>query len=257
VPAGLALAPVRRDLVHRVIVWQAKGSRTTLYKGKSRGDVRGGGRKPWKQKGTGRARQGSTRSPLWVGGGVAHPPQHREWADALQKRVRRAGLAAALAAKLADGRVTVVHALELDAARAGAGEGAAGEGAAGEGAGDAGKAGDAGDAGKADGAGGAAASARTRDARAMLAAHGAWGRRVLFIDGGAVPRAFAAALANVPRASALPALGANVAAVVAAERLFLTPAALRALEARCPRLTPAGAAAGAAPGPAPPTAGGA
>ncbi len=109
--------PMRPDIVHRVIQWQEKRARTTAYKGLGRSEVRGGGRKPYKQKGTGRARAGSIRSPLWVGGGVAHPPKLKEWGHHLQKRVRRLGLMCALAGKYRDLRLTVVDALDVPAAK--------------------------------------------------------------------------------------------------------------------------------------------
>lgn len=102
---------VRPDLVHRVLVWQQKNARTTLYKAKDRAEVRGGGKKPWRQKGTGRARHGSTRSPLWRGGGKAHGPVFRDWGIRLNKRVRAAALRVALSAKVRDGRVVVVDAM--------------------------------------------------------------------------------------------------------------------------------------------------
>lgn len=109
--------PLRPDIVHRVIVWQEKNARTTLYKAKTRAEVRGGGRKPWKQKGTGRARAGSIRSPLWRGGGVAHAPVFRDWSISLNKKVRQLGLRVALAAKARDGRLVVVDALSLASPR--------------------------------------------------------------------------------------------------------------------------------------------
>jgi large subunit ribosomal protein L4 len=102
---------LRTDIVHRVVVWQQKNSRTTLYKAKNRAEVRGGGRKPWKQKGTGRARQGSIRSPIWVKGGKAHPAKLRDWSVELPKKMRALGLRVALAAKFADRRLTVVDSL--------------------------------------------------------------------------------------------------------------------------------------------------
>jgi large subunit ribosomal protein L4 len=109
--------PLRRDIIHRVIQWQEKNARDTAYKGKGRSEVQGGGRKPWRQKGTGRARAGSIRSPIWVGGGVAHPPKIKEWGHFLQKRVRRFGLRCALAAKYRDLRLTVVDALTVPEAK--------------------------------------------------------------------------------------------------------------------------------------------
>jgi len=106
--------PVRTDIVHRNVVWQQQAERTTLYKGKSRWEVRGGGRKPYKQKGTGRARAGSIRSPLWKGGGVAHPPKLKSWGTRLQKRVRRLGMRVLLASKYRDRRLVVVDSLSLE-----------------------------------------------------------------------------------------------------------------------------------------------
>lgn len=100
--------PIREDIVHRVIVWQEKNARTTLYKAKGIDEVSGGGKKPWKQKGTGRARHGSTRSNLWVGGGTSHGPVLRDWSIRLQKKVRRLGMRSALAAKYKDCRLIVV-----------------------------------------------------------------------------------------------------------------------------------------------------
>lgn len=113
---------VRPDLVHRVLVWQQKNDRTTLYKAKDRAEVRGGGKKPWRQKGTGRARHGSTRSPLWRGGGKAHGPVFRDWGIRLNKRVRAAALRVALSAKVRDGRVVVVDAMPDFPAAAAPGE---------------------------------------------------------------------------------------------------------------------------------------
>ena len=107
------LTEIRKDIIHRVIVWQEHLNRKTLYKGKNRGEVRGGGRKPWRQKGTGRARQASIRSPLWEGGGVAHPPKLREWDTGLQKKVRRLGMRIALAAKFLDRRIIIVDKLDI------------------------------------------------------------------------------------------------------------------------------------------------
>ncbi len=112
-------APTRPDIVHRMVVWLDKNARHTQYKGKRRGEVRGGGRKPWRQKGTGRARQASIRSPLWKGGGVAHPPKLRDWGIDLPVKVRRLAVRSVLATKFRDGRILVVENLRLaDAALA-------------------------------------------------------------------------------------------------------------------------------------------
>ena len=87
-------------LIHQAVVSQLAGRRTGTHASKKRGAVAGGGRKPWKQKGTGRARQGSTRSPHWKGGGVVFGPQVRSHETPMPKRMRRAALLGALAAKV-------------------------------------------------------------------------------------------------------------------------------------------------------------
>src|SRR5690554_843851 len=91
VPGGLLNVTPRRDVLHAVVVWQLANRRAYNAHTKTRSEVRGGGRKPWKQKGTGRARQGSRRAVQWVGGGVAHGPRHREVRHDLPKQVRRLG----------------------------------------------------------------------------------------------------------------------------------------------------------------------
>ena len=80
-----------QDIVHRVVVWQRANWRQGTVKVKTRSEVRGGGRKPWQQKGTGRARAGSIRSPLWRGGGKAHGPRPKDWSQSLNSKVRRLG----------------------------------------------------------------------------------------------------------------------------------------------------------------------
>jgi len=81
---------------------------------KTRGEVRGGGRKPWRQKGTGRARQGSTRSPQWVGGGVVFAPKPRDYSYKLPKKIKRLALKSALSSKVQDNEIIVVDSLVLD-----------------------------------------------------------------------------------------------------------------------------------------------
>ena len=88
--------PVRRDILHQVVRWQRAKKQQGTHKTKTRAEVRGGGRKPWRQKGTGRARQGSIRAPHWRGGGKAHGPVPRSHAHSLNKKVRRLGLKCAL-----------------------------------------------------------------------------------------------------------------------------------------------------------------
>lgn len=106
--------PVNVPLMHQVVVAGLAGIRSGSHSTKTRGDVSGGGRKPWRQKGTGRARQGSIRSPQWTGGGVAHGPHPRDHAMRLNKKMRRGALRSALSDALASGKLTVVTALEFD-----------------------------------------------------------------------------------------------------------------------------------------------
>jgi len=222
--------PLRPDLVHRVVVWQQKNARTTLYKAKDRAEVRGGGRKPWRQKGTGRARHGSIRSPLWRGGGVAHGPVFRDWSIDLPKRLRRLGLCVALSAKARDGRVACLDALPLADLPVAVTGGAAIPSAA--------------------------------DAMPKTAAVKEWLRRmhpllqgssaddtdaaapfslakraqnaqpsVLLVDV-EVSAGLQRACANLRRVKCLPALGVNVRDVVWAERMYVTAAAAEALSRR-------------------------
>lgn len=100
--------PVRKDIVHRVVCWQRAGWRQGTSKTKTRGEVRGGGKKPWTQKGTGRARHGSIRSPIWRGGGHAHAKRPKDWSYSLNRKVRRMGLRVALSAKMREGNVVVI-----------------------------------------------------------------------------------------------------------------------------------------------------
>ena len=107
------LSPVNEALIHQAVVSQLAGRRTGTHATKKRGAVAGGGRKPWKQKGTGRARQGSTRSPQWKGGGVVFGPQPRSHEIPFPKRMRRAALLGALSAKVPT--LKVVDALGVEA----------------------------------------------------------------------------------------------------------------------------------------------
>lgn len=108
-------ARFNESLVHQVVVSMEANARVTLAHVKGRGDVRGGGKKPWKQKGTGRARHGSRRSPIWVGGGVTHgPTNERNFSKKINKKMRIAALASVLSAKLADGEVLFVESLDFN-----------------------------------------------------------------------------------------------------------------------------------------------
>lgn len=106
-------APVREHLFWEVVNWQRARRRAGSHNTKSRGQVRGGGRKPWRQKGTGRARHGSIRSPLWVGGGVIFGPKSRDYSYRLPKKKRKVALRSALSMKAANGQLKVVEDWEL------------------------------------------------------------------------------------------------------------------------------------------------
>jgi large subunit ribosomal protein L4 len=108
-------AEVKAHLLHQVVRMQLANRRRGTASTKTRGEVSGGGRKPWRQKGTGRARQGSTRSPLWRGGGVALGPRPRDYAYKLPKKVRRAALCSALSMKIQEGLLKVIDNLEIPA----------------------------------------------------------------------------------------------------------------------------------------------
>jgi len=100
---------VNVPVMHQVVTAQLAAARQGTHKTKTRGEVRGGGRKPWKQKGTGRARQGSTRSPQWVGGGVAHGRVPKDWSQRTNKKMKRVALRSALSDRQASGAVVVVR----------------------------------------------------------------------------------------------------------------------------------------------------
>ena len=95
-PADLFEAPISVDLMHQAYVRQMANARLGTHKTKTRSEVAGGGRKPWRQKGTGRARQGSTRAAQWVGGGKIHTPQPRNYTKAMPRKMRRAALVSGL-----------------------------------------------------------------------------------------------------------------------------------------------------------------
>ncbi len=109
VPDALFAQEVRADLMARVVHWQLAKRRAGTHLVKTLGDVQGTTKKPWRQKGTGRARQGSLRAPQFRGGGVVHGPVVRDHGYALPKKVRRAGLISALSAKAAEGKVVVLR----------------------------------------------------------------------------------------------------------------------------------------------------
>lgn len=113
-PAEIFEAPVNRDLMHQALTRQLANARLGTHDTKSRGEVAGGGKKPWKQKGTGRARQGSTRAPHFKGGGKVHTPKPRDYTLQMPRQMRRAALRSALSVKAAEAQIIVVEDLALD-----------------------------------------------------------------------------------------------------------------------------------------------
>ena len=105
---------VNEHLVHMAVVSQLANNRQGTQSAKTRSEVSGGGRKPWRQKGTGHARQGSTRSPQWTGGGVVFAPKPRDYSFRLNKKERRIALKSALASRVQDNKFIVVDALKMD-----------------------------------------------------------------------------------------------------------------------------------------------
>ncbi len=106
---------VNEAVLHQAVVMQLASQRLGTASTKTRGFVRGGGKKPWKQKGTGRARAGSIRSPLWVGGGTVFGPHPRSYAFRMPRKQRRLAIKSALTAKLQDGELVVLDGINFDA----------------------------------------------------------------------------------------------------------------------------------------------
>ena len=107
-PAEVFEAPINVDLMHQAYMRQMANARLGTHKTKSRGEVSGGGRKPWKQKGTGRARQGTIRAPQWVGGGRVHAPRPRSYEKKMPRKMRQAALRSVLSVKASEESVVVV-----------------------------------------------------------------------------------------------------------------------------------------------------
>ena len=105
---------VNEHLVHMAVVQQLANNRQGTQKAKTRSEVSGGGRKPWRQKGTGHARQGSTRSPQWTGGGVVFAPVPRDYSFKMNKKEKKAALKSALTSKVQDAKLIVVDELKFD-----------------------------------------------------------------------------------------------------------------------------------------------
>jgi large subunit ribosomal protein L4 len=112
-PPSIFEAPVFEDLMHQAVVRQMANARLGTHDTKTRAEVSGGGRKPWRQKGTGRARQGSTRAPHWKGGGGAHTPHPHSYYLSMPRKMRQAALRSALSAKAAEASIVVVDELKL------------------------------------------------------------------------------------------------------------------------------------------------
>ncbi len=118
-PESVFGVPWNADLVHEVVRLMNSNSRNNIAHTKTRGEVRGGGKKPWKQKGTGRARHGSTRSPIWVGGGVAHGPRNTQNYDRkINKKARTKALYTILSKKFKEGEVIFVDEIKFDKPKA-------------------------------------------------------------------------------------------------------------------------------------------
>lgn len=108
---------VNETILHQALVRQMAGARRGTHSTKTRGKVRGGGKKPWRQKGTGRARHGSIRSPLWVGGGITFGPAPRDYSQKMPKKMRRLALKGVLSAKVREGKMMALDALTFEKPR--------------------------------------------------------------------------------------------------------------------------------------------
>lgn len=108
-------AEINTDAVHQVVVAQLANKRQGTQSTKTRAEVSGGGIKPWRQKGTGRARQGSTRSPQWIHGGIVFAPKPRDYRTSVPKSMRRVAMKSALSSKVTENEIIVLESLELEA----------------------------------------------------------------------------------------------------------------------------------------------
>lgn len=107
-------APINEHLVHMAVVLQLANKRQGTQSAKTRSEVSGGGRKPWRQKGTGHARQGSTRSPQWAGGGVVFAPKPRDYSFKMNKKEKAAAIRSALSSRVSENKFVVLDELKLD-----------------------------------------------------------------------------------------------------------------------------------------------
>ncbi len=113
-PAEIFEAPINIDLMHQAFIRQMANAHLGTHETKTKSFVRGGGRKPWRQKGTGRARQGSSRSAQWKGGGGIHTPHMRSYVQAMPQKMRQAALRSALSVKAAESMIVVVDELKIN-----------------------------------------------------------------------------------------------------------------------------------------------
>ena len=116
-PAEIFEAQINKDLMHQALIMQLANARLGTHKTKTRSEVSGGGRKPWKQKGTGRARQGSIRSAQWVGGGKIHTPRPRKYTKNMPRQMRRNAIRSALSVKASEAGIVVLDELTLPEAK--------------------------------------------------------------------------------------------------------------------------------------------
>ncbi len=110
-------APINEHLVHMAVVSQLANKRQGTQSAKTRAEVRGGGKKPWKQKGTGHARQGSTRSPQWTGGGVVFAPKPRDYSFKMNKKEKAAAIRSALTSRVMESKLLVLDELKFDSVK--------------------------------------------------------------------------------------------------------------------------------------------
>lgn len=113
-PSEIFEAPIKTDLMHQAFVRQLANARLGTHSTKGRSEVSGGGAKPWRQKGTGRARHGSRRSPIWVGGGKVFTPKPRKYTKRMPRKMRLAALRSALSAKAAEDQIVVLDDLSME-----------------------------------------------------------------------------------------------------------------------------------------------
>jgi large subunit ribosomal protein L4 len=116
-PEAFFGAPIKVGVMHQVVQAGLAAKRAGTHSTKTRGDVAGGGKKPWRQKGTGRARQGSIRAPQWVGGGIAHGPKPRSYEMRINRKMKKASLRSALSDAAASGKLSVLSGLSFDGPR--------------------------------------------------------------------------------------------------------------------------------------------